>query len=231
MTLSVLIPTYNESQRILKLVEYLLRTATFDSFEILIADAPDSNDHISELLAPYSRVTTFRASATSRALQMNEAATKAKGDLFYFVHADVFPPKNWQQMVMKTVEEGNDFGFFGVRYDSNNWLLKMNAYFTRKDSLFTGGGDQTFFIQKKIFEEIKGFQNELVIMEDFDLFWRLRRAGYSYTILPEQVLVSTRKYDQNSYIKVNLVNGLTFFLFRLGYCQHKLKQFYTRALK
>jgi rSAM/selenodomain-associated transferase 2 len=231
MMLSVLIPTYNEGKRITKLVEHLLRTAAPDTIEILVADASDSNDNTLEALAPYENVTAFRASATSRARQMNEAVAKAKGDIFYFVHADVFPPENWQQSLLQALKDGNDFGMFGVRYDSRNWLLKMNAYFTRNDGLFTGGGDQTLFIRRKVFEEMNGFQDHLVIMEDFDLFWRLRKASFSYTILPERVLVSTRKYDRNSYVKVNLVNGLTFFLFRMGYCQHKLKQFYRWALE
>jgi rSAM/selenodomain-associated transferase 2 len=231
MTLSVLIPTYNESQRISKLVEHLLQTATSDSFEILVADAPDSDDNTLELLTSYQQVSAFRASATSRARQMNEAAAKAKGEIYYFVHADVLPPDNWQQLVIDAVEKGTDFGFFGVRYDSGNLLLKMNAYFTRNDGLFTGGGDQTLFIRKDIFEKQNGFQDHLVIMEDFDLFWRLRKAGYTYTILARQVLVSTRKYERNSYLKVNLVNGLTFFLFRMGYCQYKLKRFYRWALE
>jgi rSAM/selenodomain-associated transferase 2 len=231
MSISIIIPTFNEAQRIQKLVNHLLENSTDDLLEIIVSDAAQSSDNTVAILQGIPKVQVFRAEATSRARQMNQAAALARGKILYFVHADVWPPTSYLSAINKALKPGNDFGFFSYQFDSGHPLLRLNGYFTRFNGIFTGGGDQTFFIRASIFKQMNGFKEDLVIMEDFEMFWRLKKTNIPYTIIRQDVRVSARKYEHNSYLKVSLVNFCTFFLFRMGYCPVKLKAFYSRSLK
>lgn len=231
MKISVIIPTLNEARRIAALVSFMLEQAGDHLLEILVVDAAGSTDDIRSSLASLHSVRVIKSRATSRAVQMNEGASEARGDFLYFVHADVYPPENYTNHIREALQSTIDFGYFCYRFDSDRPLLRMNGYFTRFDGLFTGGGDQTFFLSKALFQQMGCFREDLVMMEDFDLFWRLRRQGYQYAILPPKATVSARKYKYNSYLRVNVVNLLTFTLFRYGFCQHRLKRFYKKALR
>ncbi len=231
MSISVIIPTYNEADRILPLLNSLQSSSQGHLEEIIVANAANSEDRISEVVSEMEYVTCLDCMCTSRASQMNEAAKLAKGDILYFVHADVLPPRGCLTDVCTAIDGGVDYGLFSYQFDSNHPLLKINSYFTRFDGIFTGGGDQTFFIKKEVFEAMGGYMEKLAIMEDFDLFWKLRKAGYKYKIIDNCVKVSARKYENNSYFKVNLVNLITIGLFRVGVSSKRLKKFYQRILK
>lgn len=230
MPISLIIPTYNEAQRIVPLVRYLKAQGQKYLLEIIVADAAASTDNTLERLKPIDGVVAFRADDTRRSQQLNQAAAKARGDILYFVHADTQPPASFASDIQCTLEKGNDFGLFSYQFDSSSWLLRVNSRTTKYENIFTGGGDQTLFLRRELFEKMGGFRSDLVIMEDFDLFWRLRKAGYRYTIVDNPCLVSARKYNGNGYLKVNLVNLCTFSLFKLGFCQYRLKRFYKWAL-
>jgi len=231
MPISVIIPTYNEADRILPLLNRIQTLSQDYLEEVIVANAADSEDHLSEIVSEMEHVTCLHCARTSRASQMNEAARLAQGEILYFVHADVLPPKGCLRDIYNAITSGYDFGLFSYQFDSDHRLLKINSYFTRFDSIFTGGGDQTFFIKKEVFESMGGYVEDLAIMEDFDFFWRLKKAGYKFSIIDNCVKVSARKYDSNSYFKVNLVNLITVILFRLGFCSKRLRRFYQGMIK
>lgn len=230
MNLSVIIPTRNESIRIANLIDYLKRYGGEYLLEIIVVDAVDSKDGTIEKV-PKGKTVVLKSSFACRAIQMNEGAAIARGDILYFVHADVIPPKAYVKDILSSVESGNDFGFFSYAFKSEKIILKINSYFTRFSNLSTGGGDQTFYIKKEVFNQYNGFDSTITLMEDFDFFYRLKKEYCKYEIIHNDVLVSARKYDNNSYLKVNLVNLLTLILFKLGYSPVKLKAFYNRVLK
>lgn len=230
MSVSVIVPTLNEERRIVPLVEQIHTFGSEVIKEILVADAARSSDRTLEVLQGQEKVFAFQSSATSRASQMNEAAQKAQGDVLYFVHADVVPPSSCIQDLNGAIDSGYDFGFFSYQFNSDNPLLKINSYCTRFDGLFTGGGDQTFFIKRQVFQEMGGFTQDLTFMEDYDFFWRLKKENYRYTIIKKNVLVSPRKYEGNSWVKVNALNLCVLTLFRLGFCPKKLKKMYQWVL-
>lgn len=230
MSISVIIPTCNESLRIGRLVDFMSNFGGGLVQEIIVVDALGTNDNTLAQV-PQEKAIGIKSEATCRATQMNEGASKATGDILYFVHADVFPPQSYAEDIFRSLSKGNDYGFFSYVFNSKNRLLKINSYFTRFPNLFTGGGDQTFFIRKSLFEAMGGFNEEVVMMEDFELYKRLKRAKLKYQIINNPVLVSARKYENNSYLKVNFINLVTMILFKMGFSLERLKRFYAAALK
>jgi GT2 family glycosyltransferase len=109
-------------------------------------------------------------------------------------------------------------------------LLKVNAWFTQFNGLLSGGGDQTLFIRKDVFWELGGFDETYCLMEDFELVRRIKKK-YNFKVIPKRILVSARKYEKNSWFRVQVANLIVFGLFFLNHPPSKLKVLYSRLLK
>ncbi len=228
-TLSIIIPTVDEEKLIGRLCTFLKDAMNNDLrlIEIIVVDG-QSADNTKQIAAGHG-VKVIESERKSRAVQMNRGAAEAKGDILYFVHADVLPPKSFIQDIFSSLKDGIDFGCFSYRFDLPSKLLKVNSRMTRKDSAIIGGGDQTLFIKRSVFETLLGFREDHSIMEDFEFYWRAKREFRS-RIIPNDVLVSGRKYQKNNYLRVQLVNFLVFYGYRLGVSQSILAKWYSSIL-
>ena len=173
--ISVIIPVYNEAEHLPALIAYLNKHALPLVSEIIICDGDSTDDTVD--IAQKAGATILQCNNKSRAIQMNLGAKTAKGDVFYFVHADTFPPKDFATAIASAVAEGFDVGRCRTKFMSNSILLKLNAFFTRFDIFSCYGGDQTLFITKKLFHKIDGFDATKVIMEDYDITERAKKLG------------------------------------------------------
>lgn len=228
--ISIIIPAHNEKENLMDLLP-LLTELTYDgTYEIVIAQSCKSTDG-AEQMAQLPNVRFLKCVDQGRAVQMNEAAKAANGDILAFLHADVRPPNTFLSDINATICAGFDAGFFSYRFDNENKLLKINASFTAKDGIFTGGGDQCLFIKKEVFNGLGTFDEKHVLMEDFEFFDRMKKKKVPYKIIKSDLIVSARKYEQNSYARVNLSNLLLVVLFRLGYPPKKLKSLHNRLIR
>lgn len=218
----------NEAEKLPHLLD-ALHKYTYNFEEIIVVDAK-SEDNTSDIARNYSKVKLIEGHEPSRAEQMNTGAKLAKGDVLYFVHADVIPPVTFEEDIERAIAAGADFGCYRFQFDKDSVFLRFNAWWTRFKFMFCRGGDQTLFIKKDVFSELDMFDENYVIMEDFDLIKRAKK-NYTFRIIPKDVIVSARKYDHNSYLKVNLVNLWSYWTFMLGGSPEKIKKNYYRWLK
>jgi len=227
MKISVIIPTYNEENSILKLLKHLKAHRNGHDVEILVVDGK-SEDQTVEMV----RQAGFKiivSEIKSRAVQMNTGAEISIGDILYFVHADSIPPTSYIKDIKNAVGQGYKAGCYRFRFDSDHFLLKINSYFTRFDRLMCRGGDQTLFISRNLFYELNGFKNGYHIMEDFDIIQRIKKRD-KFLIMPKDVIVSARKYEQNSYLKVNAANFTIFMMYFLGASQNTMLNTYKKLI-
>ena len=227
MDIQIVIPTCNEADNIGKLINYLRKHT---SATIVVANSPNTTDNTATL-AKQAGAKVLECPLAGRATQMNYAVQQTQSELLYFVHADTLPPKTFMDDVQQALLDGYELGYFSYCFASDRLLLKVNSYFTRFDGLFSGGGDQTLFIRRSVFEDLRGFREDLRLMEDFDLVKRARSAGFRHCLIPNDALVSARKYDNNSWLRVNLVNLWVFGLFHLGASQDYLCKTYRSLLR
>lgn len=228
MKISIIIPTLNEEEKLPQLLDVLSKyTYTYE--EIIIVDAK-STDNTVKIAKSYPKVSVIEDHVASRSEQMNTGVKAAKGDVFYFIHADVIPPSSFEEDIRELIKNGVDLGCYRFQFDKKALPLQFNAWWTRFDFMFCRGGDQTLFVKKSVFEELEGFDPEYVIMEDFD-FIRRARKKFKFKIIPKDVVVSARKYEKNSYLKVNLVNLWSYWIFMLGGSPERIKTNYKRWLK
>jgi|AntRauTorckE6833_2_1112554.scaffolds.fasta_scaffold43611_2 rSAM/selenodomain-associated transferase 2 len=226
--ITVIIPTLDEAENIEQLLHYLHQHASGHIAEIIVSDA-ESKDNTQDIAKKNDAIVICTKQA-SRAHQMNEAAKMATGDILYFVHADAKPPQSFTSDILKAVNKGTDFGCYRFKFDSKHPFLAVNSFFTRFKVLWCRGGDQTMFIKKSVFDHNDGFDEEFVVMEDFELIRRLWNK-YRFDIIPKSVLVSARKYEDNGYWQVNLANLKIYKMFMKGYHPQILKEKYFQLIK
>ena len=222
MTISIIIPTYTEAANIGRLVRELRQYGGSQvsqawPVQILVVDANSPDDTAG--VASRAGATVLTAPKPGRAAQMNFGAAHATGEILYFVHADVGINPDFMADIEAGVRAGYDAGCYRFRFDSEKPMLRLNSYGTRFPGLMSRGGDQTLFITRTLFDRLGGFDESFVVMEDFEIIIRIRQvapnAARRFLIIPKDVLVSARKYDTNSWLRVQVANLTAFALFFL----------------
>ena len=228
-TISVIIPTLNEEKNIGNLIQYLQKEGDASILEIIVVDGGSVDDTIA--VAQKAGAVAAMSPQKGRAAQMNFGAHMAQGSILYFVHADARPPLGFAQDILLATQEGYHSGCYRFRFDSPKTLLKINNYFTRFKLLAVRGGDQTLFISREWFDKLNGFDERYVIMEEYDLLRRLwRQNRSSFKVISKNVLISARKYDNNSWLRVQIANLIAMTLFRLGTSPLKIAHIYKKLL-
>lgn len=228
MQFSIVIPTLNEAKNIGPLLHYLQQHGGSALSEIIVVDA-NSSDGTAEI-AQATGAKVVPCAVRCRAAQMNLGAREAKSDLLYFVHADTVPPASFATDIVQEVEQGEVMGCYRYQFDSPSRILKFNAYFVRYQWLWCQGGDKTFFVKRSVFEEFGGYDERYVVMEEYD-FLRKAMKQYRLRVLPKDVRISARKYERNSWLRVQLANAGAFTMFRWGVEPSRIKRFYHWLLR
>ncbi|MEO7960233.1 MAG: TIGR04283 family arsenosugar biosynthesis glycosyltransferase [Ginsengibacter sp.] len=224
--ISIIIPTFNEEKYIARLLGYLKEMTP--QAEVIVADG-GSTDATREI-ASESGAVLVKCPQKGRAAQMNLGASFANNKILYFVHADTLPPGDFYNKIQRSVSKGFSLGRFRTKFDSKNPLLKLNAFLTRFDWYICSGGDQTLFITSKAFETVEGFKEELLLMEDYDIVKRARQS-FLYCIMNDNVLISARKYDNNSWLKVQMAHYRIIKMYQSGVQQKVLVEKYKKLLQ
>lgn len=228
MRISVIIPTYNEEDNIGRLVHELRQHGGSALAEVIVVDAPSQDQTVSR--AQEAGATVIVSKRPGRACQMNAGARIATGDVLYFVHADVRIHPDYPKDIAQALAEGYTLGCYRYQFDSPSRILKVLTFFQRFDRIWSRGGDQTLFISKAEFEELGGYCEQHRVMEDYEFIIRARKQ-YRFKIIPKSIIVSARKYDQNSYLRVNYANARVLWMFFRGAEQQELIDTYKSIIK
>jgi rSAM/selenodomain-associated transferase 2 len=228
MTLSIIIPTYNEEQNIGSLITYLLQYGGKAVADIIIADAGSEDNTVN--IIKENGATVIASLKKCRASQMNNGAGLANGDILYFIHADTLPPQTFVYDIFKSIKDGFDLGRYTSKFKSDKLMLRFNEWAAKLDLFMCMGGDQTLFIKKELFKKLGGFKEEMLIMEEYEFCRRARTEG-RYKIMNGETLISARKYHKNSWLKVQLANAKIVRMYKKGVDQHHLLEEYKRMLR
>lgn len=228
MFISIIIPAYNEAQNIGRLISYLQQNSNGGGVEIIVSDGGSQDQTIA--VARIAGATVVSSPAQGRAEQMNYGASLSSGEVLYFVHADCFPPKSFVADIEQATRQGYDLGRYRTKFDSAKTIFRFNAWFTRFDLFISMGGDQTLFVRRSLFKETGGFNNEMKIMEEYEFCERARAKG-RYTIMNGAALISARKYETNSWWRVQSANAVIICMYKRGASQQKMVDRYKQLLR
>lgn len=214
MLLSIIIPCYNEEDRIGPLLDYLRTSAESpEQIEICVVDGGSSDQTVYKAESKGARIIH---SAKGRAVQMNAGAAVASGDLFYFLHADSCPPLFYDRWIQQAWSLRSRAGCFRLRFDSAPLFMRGFAWLSRVNHPICRGGDQSLYIDKNLFQKMKGFNEDYQVYEDCEFTERLYRET-RFSILKKPITTSSRKYRLLGWVYLQYHFGMI----HLGYYSKK----------
>jgi rSAM/selenodomain-associated transferase 2 len=228
--ISIIIPVLNEAACIGPQIAYLQQQGGDAVADIIVVDGGSTDATVA--IAQAAGALVLHHPVQSRAAQMNCGARAAQGALLYFVHADTKPPEHFAADIVQALERENQLiGCYRYYFDSPRLLLKINAYFNRFHWLSCQGGDKTLFIRAADFAALGGYDEQYVIMEEYDFLRRALQRGFHLTVLPAYAVVSARKYEHNSWLRVQVANFAVFNLWKWGVEPTRLRILYRQMLR
>ncbi len=222
--LSVIVPVLNEVESLPALLGRVIKPG----IEVIVVDGGSTDG--SGALAQSLGAKVLYTGIPCRPIQLNTGASAATAPLYWFVHADTLPPQDAISKILNATDLNKNFGCFRFKFQSTSRQLSLNSYCTRMPFMICRGGDQSLFITKSLFEKLGGYSEKHVVMEDYDIIRRGRKYE-TFHILPFDVEVSARKYNSNSYVRVNLANFLVFTLYYMGVSPRRLKSIYSKLIR
>lgn len=173
--ISVIIPTFNEEKSIVKLLEFIHFCIEGEQVEVIVCDGGSFDKTVE--LAHKAGARVIIATKKGRAVQMNDGARIAKGEILYFLHADSYPPKSFVKDINLAISNNIDAGCYRLAFDDKHPLLKCYAWFTKFDIDYFRFGDQSLFIKKVLFIEIGQFDESQIVMEDQMLVRKIKKRA------------------------------------------------------
>jgi rSAM/selenodomain-associated transferase 2 len=223
-TASIVIPTLNEAECIEACLEGIERVRAVS--QVIVVDG-GSTDATLEIARRYP-VQVLRAER-GRGSQLHAGACVARGQVIWFVHADVLPPAD---AVERIIEALNDQSVVGGAcepvFDGQSkaaWFLTRLYPHLRKLGLRYG--DSAIFARRESYLSIGGFK-PLPIFEDLDLLRRLRRKG-RLVQLPVKVVASSRRFEGRSFVLTFARWTLLQVLYWLGVSPYTLDRLYPHV--
>lgn len=233
--LSIIIPILNESKTIEASIRAVLKNISREiETEIILVDGGSDDGTVEKIETIISNHTGSRKSLSihllhskkGRARQMNLGAENAKFKILYFLHADSFPPKDFDKHILNEIEIGNPAGCFRMQFDSTHWWLQLAGWLTQFNWKISRGGDQSQFITKALFEEIGGFDESYIIYEDNILISELYKRN-KFVVIPHSLTTSARRYREHGIWKLQYHFWRIHLKRRLGADAGELYDYYS----
>ena len=195
--ISIIIPTYNESQHLPLLLSDL--SIIKEETEIIIVDC-NSKDKTKDIANIYG-AKIFKSKKKNRGLQLNIGAQKAQGEWFIFIHADSRLSQDWFKNVSSLIKS-REFCIYFFKFKINNkkiiyrfleTLVNLRSYIF-KDPY----GDQGLLIHRAIYFKNNGYR-KIPLMEDLDFIKRLKKK-FPLKMLTIPIYTSSRKWEKTNII-------------------------------
>jgi rSAM/selenodomain-associated transferase 2 len=222
---SIIIPTLNEENIIQ--TSLLALQGLRNDCEIILVDG-GSQDKTLELVANCADKVV--SSKKGRAVQMNEGAHQASGDILIFLHCDTFLPINALPAIKNAINKQQHWGRFDVQFNSRHFIFKIIAQMMNWRSRWTGiaTGDQVIFMTRPIFNAVGGFP-EISLMEDVAIC-KLLKLVSPPACLPLKATSSSRRWEINGILRTIVLMWTLRLFYFLGKDPNKLAELYSRGL-
>jgi rSAM/selenodomain-associated transferase 2 len=224
MRFSIIMPVVNEEADLESHLSHLASQCSHHDCELLIVDG-GSADRTLEIAQRFGTVIISRR---GRAIQMNDGAAVATGEVLLFLHADTLLPGDAFDAIEHALAAREVVGgAFQICFNCNQWSYRLVAMTTNLRSrirkIFTG--DQAYFIRTTSFNAIGGFPDQ-PLMEDLEIITRLRNTG-KVVLLPQYVTTSARRHEKMGLARSVLFMWYLRTLYRFGTSPARLQRMYA----
>ncbi|MEM7542709.1 MAG: TIGR04283 family arsenosugar biosynthesis glycosyltransferase [Pseudomonadota bacterium] len=217
--ISFVVPMLNEADQIRGCLGRLQAWRALGD-EVIVADG-GSDDASVAIATPLCDALTV--SAPGRALQMNQGAARASGNMIAFLHADTHIGAGAREEILAARDT---WTFFDVRFDDERWPFQVIAWFmnTRSRISKVATGDQVICVSRALFLAAGGYP-DIPIMEDVALSKKLRRDSQPRWSAA-QVRTSARRWRCKGLVRTIVLMWVLRFAFFAGVSPERLVRFY-----
>lgn len=228
--ISVIIVAFNEERLIESIINELRNQLFHGDYEIILADGGSIDNTVAIAAKNNIKVVTCRK---GKSKQINDSVKEAKGDILFFVHADMQLSNQTFSSIKKQIDKEYDGGGFLNAFDKHNAKIKklgiwMNFRIFNKGEQPDKGifyGDNGIFVKRKVFNELGGFK-EISIMEDYDFSFRMK-TNYNVILIKEpKIIVSARRHVKAGFLKTRFQWVMIRKLYLLGVAPERLAKWY-----
>ena len=190
---SIVLPLLDEEALLPRAIERL-QAMRSRGCELIAVDG-GSRDRTMDITRPM--VDLLLEAPRGRARQMNVGARRARGEVLWFLHADVLVPPEGDLVVATAVEEGHFWGRFDVALSGSEHAFRIVEWMMNKRSCLSGicTGDQGIFVSAEVFARVGGYP-EIDLMEDIALS-RLLKTRQLPACLLQRIVVSSRRWERD----------------------------------
>lgn len=205
LSVSVIIPTFNEEKYLPRLLRSLERQSVVPK-EIIVVDA-FSVDRTREIAREFDCIIV---DGGVPAMARNKGAEKATQPILLFLDADVVLPRSF---LVKTIKEMTDRQLDIAscyikpisKYKIDSWLHSLANYYLKLTNHFHPHiPGFCIFVNKDLHMKIKGFDTTLVLAEDHDYVQRARKLGKFNYLQSYKIPVSVRRLTEEGRVKIAL---------------------------
>lgn len=233
MTISVVIPVYNEEKRILDTLQALYEGSEMPR-EVIVVDGCSTDRTVNIIKENFPDIIVLNNPGRTAAAGRNIGIKKAKGDIIAFTDGDCIVNNNWIKNIRRHFEEQDIDGLGGrvlnaqpenhyEEYWGNlAWNIIMSfpeeSYEVIEQKLNDAFVTANCAYTKKLLYRIKGFNRFFANnAEDVDLCWRAIRKGAKLLYVPDVII-----YAHN----VTTLRGIAKKSFRNGVSSSKVQKVY-----
>jgi len=214
--LSVVIPALNEERHLGQLLSDI-RQQSLRPEEVIVVEAGsrDATVRIAKLSC-----TTVLHGEPPVARGRNLGGYSAKGDLIFFLDADIRLPQNFfEEFVVEVERRGLDIACPRYRpYGPSSAIRAIHAFWNALlkgfERTLPSGAGHCIVLRSELFRESSGFDPSLKF-DDIELVRRLSK-GARFGLVGANVLVSDRRYREQGILRTFLLHLLMAPAFALG---------------
>lgn len=211
---SVVVPVLNRQKTVGACLESLLNL-DYPHFEVIVVDG-GSRDRTREIVAEYSvklLIDERRGAYAAR----NTGIEMAKGEMVFFTDSDCIADRDVLKNLVRNLVDRDAAGVRGqissykpttlverfsdlagiVKFSLPKGPLKWD-----KDRFLSGGiYTANAMYRRNVLEEVGGFDMDFTVGGDYDLAWRVQRAGYRVIFDPEAIVYHAHRSTLPELIK------------------------------
>jgi len=207
MKVSVIIPVGRKDQDF-KVIDQIKEK--FESFEIIVA-ASYQNNEAKNLEEKVDQFLSIHNSTRAKAL--NAGAEIAKNEMLWFLHLD----SNISLIDNLDFEKVDDqkINTFLLKFDDEKLKYNSVGANLRTKYFKLPFGDQSFIINRRLFNFIGEFTESVDKGEDHEFIWKAKTVGVQVNIISNYILSSSIKYKEHPILQtLNTVKDTVLQIFK-----------------
>ena len=207
MKVSVIIPVGRKDQDF-KVIDQIKEK--FESFEIIVA-ASYQNNEAKNLEKKVDQFLSIHNSTRAKAL--NAGAEIAKNEMLWFLHLD----SNISLIDNLDFEKVDDqkINTFLLKFDDEKLKYNSVGANLRTKYFKLPFGDQSFIINRRLFNFIGEFTESVDKGEDHEFIWKAKTVGVQVNIISNYILSSSIKYKEHPILQtLNTVKDTVLQIFK-----------------